>query len=163
MSSKFKKVFLGCSIALPFFLYCIYYYAMMVKNAPYKFVEFNGIVLKAGIGHHYEKIYDSKTSFYQYKNTNDSTLKAKVKFTKDDLLYLHRKAVELGFWNWPNKMLGPDSLTSPRYYLEYRYQKKNKIIEIDGSYNSNDKLKQAALQLIKTVDQNISDAEDRKY
>ena len=161
MSNRFKKIFLGFSIALPFLLYCVYYYSMMVKNAPYKFAEFNGIVLKAGLGNKYEKFYNSQTQIYQYKNTNDSTLKIKVKFTKDDLLYLHHKAVELGFWNWPSKMLGPDSLTSPRYYLEYDYQHKKKIIEIDGSYYSNDKLKDAALRLIKAVDQNISDAKDR--
>lgn len=162
MSNRFKKIFLGFSIALPFLLYCVYYYTMMVKNAPYKFVEFNGIVIKAGEGNNYEKIYNSQTRVYQYKNQNDSTLKTTVKLTKDDLLYLHHKAVELGFWNWPAKMLGPDSLTSPRYYLEYDYKNKKKIIEIDGSYNSNDKLKAAALQLIKAVDQNIADAEDRK-
>lgn len=162
MSNRFKKLFLGFSIALPFLLYCIYYYTMMVKNAPYKFVEFNGIVLKAGIGNNYEKIYNSQTQSYQYKNVKDSTLQTKVKLTKNDLLYLHHKAVELGFWNWPTKMLGPDSLISPRYYLEYEYKNKKKIIEIDGSYNSNDKLKAAALQLIKAVDQNIIDADDRK-
>jgi hypothetical protein len=162
MNNQTKKIFLGFSIALPFLLYCVYYYTMMVKNAPYKFVEFNGIVLKAGNGNNYEKIYNSKTLNYQYKNVKDSTLQTKVKLTKDDLLYLHHKAVELGFWNWPIKMLGPDSLTSPRYYLEYDYQHKKKIIEIDGSYNANDKLKDAALQLIKAVDQNITDAEDRK-
>ncbi len=162
MNNRYKKIFLGFSIALPFLLYCVYYYTMMVKNAPYKFVEFNGIVLKAGDGNNYEKIYNSQTRVYQYKNQNDSTLKTTVKLTKDDLLYLHHKAVELGFWNWPAKMLGPDSLTSPRYYLEYDYKNKKKIIEIDGSYNFNDKLKAAALQLIKAVDQNITDAEDRK-
>ena len=153
---------MGFSITIPFLLYCVYYYSMMVKNAPYKFVEFNGIVLKAGMGNNYEKLYNSQTQNYLYKNTKDSTIKTKVKFSKDDLLYLHHKAVELGFWNWPSKMLGPDSLTSPRYYLEYNYQRKKKIIEIDGSYNSNDKLKDAALQLIKAVDQNINDADDRK-
>ena len=162
MSNRFKKIFLGFSITIPFLLYCVYYYSMMVKNAPYKFVEFNGIVLKAGMGNNYEKLYNSQTQNYLYKNTKDSTIKTKVKFSKDDLLYLHHKAVELGFWNWPSKMLGPDSLTSPRYYLEYNYQRKKKIIEIDGSYNSNDKLKDAALQLIKAVDQNINDADDRK-
>lgn len=162
MSNRFKKIFLGFSIAIPFLLYCVYYYSMMVKNAPYKFVEFNGIELKAGMGNKYEKLYNSQTQSYQYKNTKDSTIKTKVKFSKDDLLYLHHKAVELGFWNWPSKMLGPDSLTSPRYYLEYSYQRKTKIIEIDGSYNSNDKLKDAALQLIKAVEQNISTADDRR-
>jgi hypothetical protein len=161
MSDRFKKIFLGLSIVIPFLLYSVYYYSMMVKNAPFKFVEFNGIVLKAGIGNKYEKFYNSETQNYQYKNTQDSTIKTKVKFTKDDLLYIHHKAVELGFWNWPSKMLGPDSLTSPRYYLEYDYKHKKKIIEIDASYDNNDKLRDAALQLIKAVDQNINDAKDR--
>jgi hypothetical protein len=162
MSDKAKKIFLGISIALPFLLYCVYYYTVMVKNAPYKFAEFESITLKAGLGSNYDKIYNSKSQIYQYTNANDSVIKSKVKLSKDDLLYLHRKAAELGFWNWPQKMVGDTSGKSPRYFIEYQYQRKSKIMEIDGSYDGSAKLKDAALELTKTIDKIIQDADEKQ-
>ena len=162
MSDKAKKIFLGISISLPFLLYCVYYYTVMVKNAPYKFSEFETITLKAGLGSNYDKFYDSKSQVYQYTSTNDSIVKSKVKLTKDDLLYLHRKAVELGFWNWPSNMVGDTSGKTPRYYIEYKYQRKSKIMEIDAAYDGSTKLKDAALELTKTIDDIIQDADERQ-
>lgn len=161
MNNKAKKIFLGLSIILPFLIYSVYYYSGMIKNAPYKFAEFESITLKAGFGSNYEKVYNSKTQDYQFVDLKDSVVHTKVKLTKDDLLYLHRKAAELGFWDWPEKLLGKGKGDSPRYYLEFSYQRKSKKIEIDADYNQNTKLKDAALQLIKIVDQAIGDAQDR--
>jgi len=162
MSDKFKKIFLGLSISLPFLLYCVYYYTVMVKNAPYKFTEFENITLKAGLGNNFDKTFSSKTMEYQYVNQRDSVIKMKVKISKDDLLYLHRKASDLGFWNWPEKMIGDTSGKSPRYLLEFDYQRKSKTIIIDAAYSSNDKLKDAALELVKTVDKTIEIAADKQ-
>jgi hypothetical protein len=160
MSNRFKKIFLALSIAIPFLLYCTYYYYIMVKNAPYKFSEIENITLKQGIGSQYDKIYSSKSQEFQYLTSRDSVVKAKVKLSKDDMLFLHRKAAELGFWDWPEKMLGDTTLKSPRYYLEFDYQRKKKIIVIDASYDENIKLRDAALELAKTVDKAIQDADD---
>lgn len=160
MSNRFKKIFLALSIAIPFLLYCTYYYYIMVKNAPYKFSEIENITLKEGIGNQYDKIYSSKSQVFQYLTVKDSLVKSKVKLSKDDMLYLHRKAAELGFWDWPEKMLGDSSGNTPRYYLEFDYQRKKKIIIIDASYDKNIKLRDAALELTKTVDKVILDADD---
>jgi hypothetical protein len=162
MSDRFKKIFLGLSISLPFLLYCVYYYSVMVKNAPYKFAEFENITLKAGLGDQYDKTFSSKTMQYQYVNQRDSVIKMKVKISKDDLLYLHRKASELGFWNWPTEMIGDKTGKSARYFIEFDYQRKSKSITIDAAYNANDKLKDAALELVKTVDKAIEDTADRQ-
>ncbi len=162
MSSRFKKIFLAVCIAIPFLFYCIYYYSGMIRNAPFKFSEFESITLKAGLGNKYEKFYNSKTQELQYIDLKDSVINKKVKISKDELLFLHRKAVELGFWNWPQKMLGDSTASIPKYYLEFKYQRKSKIIEINSNYNDNEKLRDAALQLIKTVDNTITDAEDRQ-
>ena len=160
MSNRGKKIFLAITIIVPFVLYCTYYYGKMIKNAPYKFTEFEYIILKAGIGEKYEKIYNSKSQDYQYINLSDSLVQKKVKLNKDDLLYLHRKAAELGFWDWPSEMLGKKE-DSPRYYLEFAYQRKKKVIELDADFNENQKLKDAALQLIKTVEKSIDEADAR--
>ncbi len=162
MSNRFKKIFLGCSIAIPFILYSVYYYSIMIKNAPYKFVEFEAISVKSGLGTNYDKIYSSKTQQYQYLNTRDSMIKMKVKLSKDDMLYVHRKAADLGLWNWPEKMLGDSTGKAPRYYLEFDYKRKKKVIEIDADYNKNIKLRDAAMELVKTVDGVIEDAADKQ-
>jgi hypothetical protein len=160
MSDRFKKIFLGISISLPFLLYCVYYYTIMVKNAPYKFAEFENITLKESVGNNFNKIYSSKSQQFQFLNTRDSLVKSKVKLSKDDLLFLHRKAAELGFWNWPSKMIGDPSGKSPRFYLQFDYERKSKIIEIDAAYEENIKLRDAAIELAKTVDKAILDADD---
>ncbi|ADY51799.1 hypothetical protein Pedsa_1231 [Pseudopedobacter saltans DSM 12145] len=160
MSDKAKKIFLAITIIVPFVLYCTYYYGKMIKNAPYKFAEFEYLELKAGVGEKYEKSYNSKTQDYQFVTVSDSVINKKVKLSKDDLLYLHRKAAELGFWDWPAKMLGKKD-DSPRYYLEFVYQRKSKTIELDADFNENTRLKDAALQLIKTVEKTIDEAEAR--
>ncbi|RRN76550.1 hypothetical protein EIM50_24115, partial [Pseudoxanthomonas sp. SGD-10] len=77
MSNRTKKIFFALTIVVPFLLYCVYYYGKMVQNAPYKFAEFEAVILKAGLGEKYEKIYNSKTQEFQYVTLSDS-----VKHTK---------------------------------------------------------------------------------
>lgn len=163
MSEKGKKIFLALSIAVPFLIYCVYYYGMMVKNAPYKFAEFESLTLKYGAGDSLINQYDSKTMNYQYLNDRDSLVRKQVKLTKDDLLYLHRKAVEYGFWDFPSDMRASEKGTpgSPRYYLEYKYQRKTKSVVFDVNYNGNPKLKDAVRGLIETVNKSINTAESR--
>ena len=164
MSDRGKKIFLALSIIVPFVIYCAYYYGMMVKNAPYKFSEFESITFKYGLGDSLINQYDSRTARYQYLNDRDSLVQKQVKLTKDDLLYLHRKAAELGFWDFPSELEGPPPAAgqnSPRYYLEFKYQRKTKTVLFDLNYNGNTKLKDAVRQLIELVDKSIKTAEAR--
>jgi hypothetical protein len=165
MSDRTKKIFLALSIIVPFMLYCIYYYAGMIKNAPYKFSEFESITFKYGLGDSLVNQYDSKTGNYQYLNERDSLIKTHVKLNKDDLLYLHRKAADLGFWDFPEQITSSDGINktsqSPRYFLEYKYQRKTKQVLFDLDYNGNPKLKDAARILIEEISRTINDAEDR--
>ncbi|MXV52418.1 hypothetical protein GS399_15695 [Pedobacter sp. HMF7647] len=164
MSDRGKKIFLALSIIIPFLVYCIYYYGIMIKNAPYRFKDMESVVLKYGIGDSLINQFDSKTGNYQYVNTRDSLVKTNVKLTKDDLLYLHHKAVELGFWDFPKQIIGNDTLASkkaPHFYLEFKYKEKSKTMLFDVSYNQKPKLREAAEQLIKLVQKTITDAADR--
>ena len=108
MTIKQKKIFLALSIIVPFLLYCFYYYGMMVKNAPYKFSEFESLTFKYGIGDSLVNQYNSKTAIYQYVNDKDSLIRKKVKLTKDDLLILHRRAAQLGFWDFPSQIVNQE-------------------------------------------------------
>ncbi len=164
MSDRGKKIFLALSIVIPFLIYCVYYYGMMVKNAPYKFSEFESMTFKYGLGDNMVNQYDSRTARYQYLNDKDSLVQKQVKLTKDDLLYLHRKAAEYGFWDFPSEMKGPaltPGQSSPHYYLEFKYQRKSKKVMFDLNYNGNPKLKDAVRQLIEIVSKTINTAEER--
>ena len=165
MSDRSKKIFLAIAIILPFLVYCVYYYGVMIKNAPYKFTEFDSITLKYGTGDSLVNQYNSKTGKYVYLDNRDSLVVKNVRLNKDDLLYLHRKAVTLGFWDFPEQLSGSATAERhqniPRYYLEYKYQRKSKKLLFDADFNGDPKLKGAAKLLIDEVQKTLKDAEDR--
>jgi hypothetical protein len=136
---------------------------MMVKNAPYKFSEFESFTFKYGTGDSLVNQYNSTTAAYQYLNPKDSLLRKNVRLTKDDLLYLHRKAAQLGYWNFPSQMLNQDETqkNTPRYLIEFKYKRKTKTVLFDLAYNGDPKLKDAVRRLIQEINTTINDAEDR--
>jgi hypothetical protein len=154
------------SIIVPFLLYCFYYYGMMIKNAPYKFADFDSITFNYGTGDSLLNKYDSKTMDYQYLNSRDSLIKSRLKLNKDDLLYLHRKAAELGFWDFPSNMVNKDTslrkgIQAPRYYIEYKYKRKSKRVLFDASYNGKAELVDAAQRLVKEIQNKLIEVEKR--
>ena len=84
---------------------------------------------------------------------------------KNDLLYLHRKAAELGFWNFPTELKGDSESAkgrnTPTYYIEFRYKDKSKHVLYDISYEKEPKLADAAKSLITEISNMISDVRDR--
>jgi hypothetical protein len=167
MSDKAKKVFLLLTIVVPFLLYCIYYYTRMFKNAPYKFTEFKSFTIKYGNGDSLVNKYDSKTGEYDYLNNHDSLIKKIVFLPTSDLLYLHRKASDLGFWDFPAKELGNDTLKvdghrPPHYLIEFNYQRKSKTVLYDASFGGDPKLNDANQQMIREIMKVLNDAESRK-
>jgi len=165
MSERGKKIFLAICIITPFLLYTVYYYSIMVKNAPYRFSDFVSISFKYGYGDSLINQYDSKTGDFQYVNKDDSLIKTKVKMRKDDLLYLHRKAAELGFWNFPDELKGDIKTSEGRksltYYIEFNYKDKSKRVLYEISYEKEPKLADAAKSLITEISKMISDVRDR--
>ncbi|MEO6151123.1 MAG: hypothetical protein ABIN95_12635 [Mucilaginibacter sp.] len=165
MSNKSKKIFLALSVIVPFLAYCLYYYGMMVSNAPYKFNEFQYLVFDYGFGDSLVNKYNSKTHDYQYVNAADSLVKTKLKLNKDDLLYLHRKAADLGFWNFPvnevnSAEVKPDPKV-PHYKVEFHYLRKTKAVYFAADYMGNEKLVDANQRLIKEIQRILTDAEAR--
>lgn len=165
MSNKSKKIYLALTIIVPFMLYSVYYYSEMIKKAPFRSTDFQGFVLKYGEGNDLINQYDSKMGHFQYLNQLDSLVETTVKLTKDDLLYLHHKAAELGFWNLPDELVMSDSTSesqlSPHFYLEMNYKEKSKSVLIDARYIGNSKMYDAAKSVINVAQQVIKDAEDR--
>lgn len=164
MSERSKKIFLGICIIVPFMVYCGYYYSIMFKNAPYRYSDFQNIELVYGEGSDLVNKYDSKTGEFNYFNTQDSLILDTVKLRNDDLLYLHRKAVELGFWNLPDDMTNPareENSEVPRFILTYNYKEKSKQVIFDADFEGNPKMIDAARSVIDEVRRVISDAKGR--
>lgn len=165
MSERSKKIFLAICIIVPFILYSYYYYSSMVRNAPFRFTDFESIVLKYGEGEDLPNQFDTRTGIFQYKNQRDSLVYDTLRLRNDDLLYLHRKAAELGLWNLPDDMtVAPDSTRAndiPRFYLEYNYKEKSKIITLDADFVGPEKMTGTARSVIDEVRRVISDVRDR--
>lgn len=167
MSSKAKKLFLALSIAVPFLLYCVYYYGMILKDAPYKFTEFKSIVFQYGSSDSLTNKYNSATGEYQYLNTRDSLIKTHLYLNKSELLYLHRKASDLGFWDFPVNELNNDTVKfngvkPTRYFMQFNYQRKSKTVKFDASYTGPQKLVEANQIMVKEILKVLNEAEDRE-
>ena len=163
MSDRGKRIFLALSIAIPFLLYSVYYYGMVLKNAPFRSKDFQSVTLKYGLGDSLVNQYNSSTGEFRYLNKRDSLVTIHVRLNKDDMLYLHHKAAELGFWDFPEHLSGTSKdPKTPHYYLEYKYREKTKRVYFDLDYNQNPKLHDAAKQLINEVNKVINDAADRQ-
>jgi hypothetical protein len=165
MSNKAKKIFLALTIVVPFLAYCIVYYVPMFRNAPFKFKEFESIDFKWGLGNNLENTYNSATGAYQYVDGRDSLIKTNVKLRKDDVLYLHSKASELGFFNFPdliaNSGTNLDSSKVLRYVMQFNYKNKSKKVVYVTDYTEINKLKGLAEQMKTLLLQSINDAEER--
>ncbi|QKJ29320.1 hypothetical protein HQ865_05970 [Mucilaginibacter mali] len=165
MSNKNKKIFLIASVTIPFLLYSIYYYGIMVKNAPYKFSEFDHISFQYGTGDSLLNKFESKSGNYQYVDDRDSVKKMYLRLSSNDLLYLHRKAADLGFWNFPSdetnpykKKTGPKSL---RYIIEFGYKRKTKRVVFDAAFDGDARLKDANVRLIKEIQHVLDDTQEK--
>jgi hypothetical protein len=166
VSDRFKKIFLAICIIIPFLLYCFYYYSMMFKNAPYRFTDFESIILRYGEGDSLVNRFDSRTGIYRYLNSSDSLVTDTVRLRKDDLQYLHGKAAQLGFWNLPEDMTSQKAAAETtdahaRFYLQFNYKEKSKEVTLDSDFGGNPKMTDAARSVVDEVLRVINDARDR--
>ena len=166
MSDRTKKIFLAICIIFPFLLYCFYYYSQMFKNAPFRFSDFESIVLKYGEGDDLVNQFDSGTGLYRFINTQDSLVVDTVRLRKDDEQYLHGKATQLGFWNLPDDMTNGETdstATEPvaRFYLQFNYKEKSKEVTLDANFNGNAKMRDVAKTMVDEAMRVVNDARIR--
>ena len=168
MSDRFKKIFILLSIVVPFLIYCTYYYGMVIKDAPYKFSEFESMQFQYGPGDSLVNKYDSKTGDYQYVNSKDSIVKKHLHLTNDDLLYLHHRAADLGFWDFPaNEVNQKDSVDAYgnkplHYYIAFNYKRKSKKVMFDAAFDGPQKLVDANITVINEIKKILEEAEARQ-
>jgi len=140
---------------------------MILKDAPYKFKEFKSFSIQYGTGNNLLNKYNSATGDYQYVNKQDSLVKMHMLLTTGDLLVLHRKAADLGFWDFPSDERNSDTAhlngaQPPRYIIQYNYLHKSKKVIFDANYVGPQKLVDANLQMIKEIQAVLDGAEARQ-
>jgi len=138
----------------------------MISNAPFRFTDFQSVVFRYGEPNHMDNQYDSKTGIFQYVTKTNEIERDTVRMTKDDLLYLHRKAQELGFWNLDDDMTGPGAKVNPetetpRFYLEMNYKDKSKKVTMDADFAGNEKMRNAGKSMIDEVNRILAAAQSR--
>ena len=165
MSTRTKKIFLFLTVVVPFLAYCVIYYRPILRNAPFKSGEFVSLQYKWGTGPVLENSYDSATGNYEYLDGKDSLVKTNVKLRHNDIIYLHNKASELGFWNFPEVIApsGTDLKSAKilRYELQFNYKHKSKKVIFLSNYTEIPKLRDLGLQMKTLVEKTLNDAEER--
>jgi len=166
MISRSKRIFLAASVILPFLFYCLYYYNHMLKNAPYRFTEFDSMSIQYGNRDSLLNKFNSKTGDYQYLNNRDSLVKMHLRLNDKDLLYLHRKAADLGFWDFPEDETGDRVKKSEqqpvRYIIEFKYKRKSKKVVYDSNFVGDQRLIDANQGLIKEILQVLTQEESNQ-
>jgi hypothetical protein len=166
MSKRLKMIFLALSVALPFLIYCVYYYSNMISNAPYRFTDFQSFSFQYGTGDSLLNKYDSKTGNYQYLDDHDSLVKKHLPLNTNQLLYLHRKAAEWGFWNFPEREINDSAkakgIKAPHYIIQFNYKHKSKKVVYDAAFDGDPKLKDANEAMVKEIEKVLGEAEDKQ-
>jgi len=167
MSDRAKRIFLVLCIIVPFMMYCVYYYAHVFQDAPFKFTEFKSFTFKYGSRDSMLNTYNSATGEYQYLDKHDSLIKKTLFLKKSELLYLHRKASELGLWDFPSNETMNDTANLKgakplRYDIQFNYQRKSKKVLFDANFDGPLKLVDANQQVIKQIMSVLDEAEARQ-
>jgi hypothetical protein len=143
------------------------YYQSIFKEAPYNFSEFKSFVFKYGHKDSLVNQYNSASGDYQYLDKRDSLIKTRLYLTTDELLYLHRKAAELGFWDFPSDESKADTVNTngvkpTEFLIEFNYKHKSKTVLFNGDYDGPRKLAEANRLLITEIQAVLRVAEERE-
>ena len=164
MTDKSKKIFFALTIVVPILAYCFYYYGMMVKNAPYRFADFQYLRFEYGLNDSLVNKYNSKTGAYQYTTKSGKLKQLNMQLSKDNLLYLHRKAADLGFCNFPevekNTETSNKETKTMHYLIEFVYKDKIKKVLFDQDFDGDVQLKDANMRLIKEIQSVLDEQEE---
>jgi len=140
------------------------YYVMGLKKSPYPVANFESFSFKWGTVGRLENAYYSSNGDYSYLNNRDSLITTNVKLRANEIIFIHNKINELGFWKLPNKIgdQKPNS-KAPFYELNFNYKEKSKKILVYSDFDENPLLLDSAMQIITLVQRTIDEAEGRYH
>ncbi|WP_113653390.1 hypothetical protein [Pedobacter namyangjuensis] len=158
-----KNLSLIATIVVILLVAIVGYYFLRLKQGPYQVVDFDNLTYKWGTGDTLENVYDAKTGNYQYLNAKDSLIKTNVKLRSNNIIYIHNKLNEIGFWSLPavikNKSAASNSVL--RYEFELVYGKNRKTVIYYTDYDENQEFKAKAKEVQQLISQTIEEVESR--
>ena len=118
-----------------------------------------------GIGTNLENSYNSATGEYRYLNDKDSIIIKNIPLSQKDKKFLDSNADEQGFWNLPNVIANSEgdlnSRQMLRYFIKFNYETKSKEVTYFPNFDGNQKMKSAAAQMQKIIEQYLNDQEQK--
>jgi len=159
-----KNTSLIATIAVIVIMAVVGYYVISLKKAPYAVADFQSFTYKWGIAKPLENTYSSVNGDYQYLNHKDSLIKTNVKLRANDIIFIHNKINELGFWNLPNA-IGKRTVNTkaPVYELQFNYREKSKKMTIYSDFEENLSQLDSAMRIKSLVQRVIDEAEGRYH
>lgn len=141
------------------------YYFLQLKQGPYQVANFSNLTYKWGTGDNLLNGYNYQTGEYKYLNAKDSLITTKLKLRSNNIIYIHNKLNELGFWNLPavikNKNGKTDQHTVLRYEVELSYGTASKKVVYYADYDDEPEVATKAREVQKLISQTIDEVEGR--
>ncbi len=157
-----KNLSLIATLAVVLITAVVGYYVVGLKKAPYPVANFESFSFKWGSDGRLENSYSSATGDYFYLNNSDSLIKTNVKLRANEIIYIHNKINELGFWKLQNQIgMQKPSSKAPFYELQFNYKEKSKKIMVYSDFDENHQLLDSAMQIMTMVQRAIDEAEGR--
>ncbi|RYG22350.1 MAG: hypothetical protein EOO07_00090 [Chitinophagaceae bacterium] len=165
MKAQLKKNFSLIATVLVIIITAVVgYYVIGLKKAPYPVANFESFSFKWGSGGRLENSYSSATGDYSYLNNRDSLIRTHVKLRANEIIFIHNKINELGFWTL-QPQIGKEKPNSkaPFYELAFTYKEKSKKIKVYSDFDENPLLLDSAMKIITMVQKAIDEAEGRYH
>jgi hypothetical protein len=165
MKTQLRKNFsLIATLAVILITSVVGYYVIGLKKAPYPVANFESFSFKWGTGDSLENSYFSGNGDYSYLNNRDSLIRTNVKLRANEIIFIHNRINELGFWKLPTQIGAAKSNSkAPFYELEFNYKERSKKIKVYSDFDENPLLLDSAMQIITMVQRTIDEAEGRYH
>ncbi|MCY1530598.1 hypothetical protein D9M68_657910 [compost metagenome] len=140
------------------------YYLVSLKKSPYPVSDFKSFTYRWGFQDSLINSYSSANGNYQYVTNKDSLVKSEVKLRGNDIIFIHNKISELGFWNLPDT-IGSSHADSKAavYQFEFNYRERTKRLLIFSDFDQQPGLLDSAMQIKSLIQHTIDQAEARYH
>lgn len=157
-----KNLSLVATVAVIVITAVVGYYMISLKKAPYDVANFESFTDRWGTSSVLENSYSSNTGLYQYLDNRDSLIKTQVKLRANEIIFIHNKISELGFWDLPSSIGRPNAAKESLVYeLQFNYKEKSKKVTIYSDFDEDRQLLDSAMRIKSMLQKAIDEAEAR--
>ena len=152
-------------IAVLFILVVGSFYIMKVRSGGKQAASFVSLTYKWGVGDTLQNSYNSKSGNYQFLDQRDQLVKENFKLRTNNVIFLHSKINEKDLLNIPDTIANAGvNFKDPkvlRYELKLVYEDTSRNIIYFTNYDQDPVIATKARLLQQTIQQVISEAEER--